>query len=86
MRSPYKNAKVVLEKSYVEVTDTNPQIPECEGILPVLLNRVKPVHEVVSVDVFLPGCPPPAARIKKVVEALLKGEKPVLEGNDLKNG
>jgi NAD-reducing hydrogenase small subunit len=86
MRSPLKNAKVVLERSYIEVSDTNPQIPEWEGILPILLDRVKPVHEVVNVDFFLPGCPPPAERIKAVVESLLKGEIPALEGNDLKNG
>jgi NAD-reducing hydrogenase small subunit len=86
MRSPLKDAKIVLERSYIDTTDTNKQIPKYEGILPELLHRVKPVHEVVSVDFYLPGCPPPASRIKFVLEALLKGEKPVLTGDDLKNG
>jgi NAD-reducing hydrogenase small subunit len=86
MRSPYKNAKIVLERSYIEAVDINPQIPAEEGILPVLIDRVKPIHEVVQVDVFLPGCPPPAEKIRRVIEALLKGEKPVFTEEDLKNG
>ena len=32
-----------------------------------------PVHAVVPVDFYLPGCPPPADRIKVVVDALLDG-------------
>ena len=31
--------------------------------LPTLLPYVRPVHEIVTVDVFLPGCPPPADAI-----------------------
>ncbi len=46
--------------------------------LPVLLDRVQPVHEVVPVDYFLPGCPPPAPRIRAVLEALLAGKTPEL--------
>ena len=34
---------------------------------------VRPVHAVVPVDVYLPGCPPPAARIRAVLERLLAG-------------
>jgi NAD-reducing hydrogenase small subunit len=35
---------------------------------------------VIPVEVWLPGCPPPAPRIRAVLEALLAGETPVLEG------
>lgn len=42
--------------------------------LPALLDRVIPVHHAVPVDVFLPGCPPPAPRIRAALEALLAGE------------
>jgi ferredoxin len=52
------------------------------GIVPTLLDRVIPVHTVVPVDIYLPGCPPDATRIKAVLEPLLKGEKPHLEGRE----
>jgi NAD-reducing hydrogenase small subunit len=44
------------------------------------------VHEVVPVDFYLPGCPPPAARIRAVLESLLKGETPQLSGGDIRFG
>jgi len=46
----------------------------------------RPVHEVVPVDMFLPGCPPPADRIRAVLEQVLAGKRPVLAGRDLKAG
>jgi NAD-reducing hydrogenase small subunit len=48
--------------------------------LPALLNRVRPVHEVVPVDVFVPGCPPSAETIFNVLSELLAGRVPTLEG------
>ncbi len=48
--------------------------------LPSLLPRVYPVHEVVSVDVSIPGCPPSAAAIGQVLQALLNGQSPDLPG------
>lgn len=44
--------------------------------LPVLLSRVRPVHEVVKVDVFVPGCPPSADTIFTVISELLAGRVP----------
>ena len=44
--------------------------------LPSLLPRVRPVHEVVNVDVFVPGCPPSADTIFTVISALLAGRVP----------
>ena len=48
--------------------------------VPELLERVLPLHEVIAVDYFLPGCPPSAERIREFLEALLRGERPVMEG------
>ncbi len=44
--------------------------------LPSLLPRVRPVHEVVNVDVFVPGCPPSADTIYTVITELLAGRVP----------
>jgi NAD-reducing hydrogenase small subunit len=51
-----------------------PQVPAER--LPVLLPRVRPVHEVVSVDLFVPGCPPSADTIFTVISELLAGRVP----------
>lgn len=50
------------------------------GPVPPLLNQVRPVHEYVHVDVFLPGCPPPSESIYFVVTELLAGRTPDLTG------
>jgi NAD-reducing hydrogenase small subunit len=44
--------------------------------IPLLLNQVYPCHEVVKMDYFLPGCPPPADAIWEALVALLSG-KPI---------
>jgi NAD-reducing hydrogenase small subunit len=75
-----------LRRSYLELADITPQLPEAEGIVPRLLETVLPLHHVVDVDLFLPGCPPPADRIRKVLEQVLAGQKPVLTGKDLMFG
>ena len=54
--------------------------------MPALLERVMPVHEAVHVNYFLPGCPPPAERIKALLVQVLNGEEPKLEGPQLKFG
>ena len=58
---------------------TLPNDPE----LPLLLNQVHPIQEVVRVDYFLPGCPPPAEAIWQVVSDLLAGREPKLEYSQL---
>ncbi|WP_068806851.1 NADH-quinone oxidoreductase subunit B family protein [Thauera phenolivorans] len=46
--------------------------------LPLLLNQVHPVHEVVRIDYFLPGCPPSADAIWDFLNALIEGRAPTL--------
>jgi NAD-reducing hydrogenase small subunit len=80
------NRENVLQRAYVEAAQLNPCLPEEKGIVPPLLERVMPVHEMIYVDYYLPGCPPSAARIKSFIAPLLEGKQPQLTGADLKFG
>ena len=73
----------VLDRGYVELADQAPQHPHAPGLVPELLERVLPRHQVIPVDLFLPGCPPSASRILAVLEPLLQGQMPVMAGPDL---
>jgi NAD-reducing hydrogenase small subunit len=71
-------AESVLQRAYLDPELTNPQIPT-QGV-PRLLPVVRPVHSVVDVDVYLPGCPPKADVIFWVLTELLAGRVPDLKG------
>jgi NAD-reducing hydrogenase small subunit len=77
MRNPIGPAPL-LERAYLENVTGDADIPSI-GIpstgLPTLLPRAAPVHSVVDVDVFLPGCPPSADTIYEELLILL-GVKP----------
>ncbi|WP_374336009.1 NADP oxidoreductase [Methyloversatilis sp.] len=45
--------------------------------LPLPLNRVLPIHEVVRIDHALPGCPPPADAFWQLLQDLMAGRTPV---------
>ncbi|MBM4200921.1 MAG: NADP oxidoreductase [Gammaproteobacteria bacterium] len=67
-----------LEESYLDAVGVeNPQIPN-DIELPLLLNKVHPIHEVVKVDYFLPGCPPSADVFWKFLTDLASGREPSL--------
>jgi NAD-reducing hydrogenase small subunit len=66
----------LLERIYVEGVQETPGIPT-EGV-PALLRHAVPVHEVVKVDLHVPGCPPSAASIVFVLGELLDGRVPDL--------
>jgi NAD-reducing hydrogenase small subunit len=67
-----------LEESYLDAVGIeNPQIPN-DIELPLLLNKVHPIHEVVKVDYFLPGCPPSADVFWKFLTDLASGHEPSL--------
>jgi len=68
--------KECLEESYINgVGIDKPMIPS-DPEIPMLLNKVHPIHEVVKVDYFLPGCPPSADTIWTFLTELLEG-KPI---------
>ncbi len=81
-----RNVENVLECAYIASAQDNPRLPGAPGIVPELLARVRPVHEVVPVEIFLPGCPPSAGRIRMVLERVLAGLSPLPEGEHLTFG
>lgn len=81
-----KNGESVLQRAYVEGAQSNPTVPREPGIVPELLELVLPVQDVIHVDYYLPGCPPPAERIRALVDQMLRGTPPKLEGVQLKFG
>jgi NAD-reducing hydrogenase small subunit len=83
MRNMLKGSDPVLRRAYLELGDLSPQLPAEDGTIPALLDRVIPLHEVVKVDVYLPGCPPSAERIKSALIDLLAGQQPEMVGRKM---
>ncbi|HLH53197.1 MAG TPA: oxidoreductase [Verrucomicrobiae bacterium] len=81
-----KNGENVLQRAYVEGAQFLAGLPREPGIVPNLLERVMPVHQAVYIDCFIPGCPPPADRIKAFLDRVLAGTDPALENAQLKFG
>ncbi len=66
----------LLQHIYVEGARANKGIP-VDGV-PQLLKQARPLHDFVTVDLHVPGCPPSAQAIFGVVSDLLAGRKPDL--------
>lgn len=49
------------------------QIPD-DVEIPLILDKVYPAHEVVKIDYYLPGCPPPADTLFAALVALISKE------------
>jgi NAD-reducing hydrogenase small subunit len=67
-----------LQEAYLNgPTVCNPtgKIPN-DAEIPLLLDKVYPAHEVVKIDYYLPGCPPPADTLWEALVALLNN-KPI---------
>ena len=71
MRNPI-GPDAILDRAYIENASAQPQIP-CV-VVPKLLKIVRPIHEFVKVDVFLPGCPPSADTFHTALTAVVTGE------------
>lgn len=75
MRNQYPLTEC-LEEAYLHGSGIDqPQIPS-DPELPLLLDQVHPIHDVVWIDYFLPGCPPSADTIFTFLDELLSG-KPI---------
>jgi NAD-reducing hydrogenase small subunit len=79
MRNMY-GLEDVLNRAYRDTAAVVIGIPRGNGAVPALLERVRPVHEVVLVDRFVPGCPPSADEIYQFLVDLLEGRDTVLQG------
>jgi len=76
----------IFERAYVEAPSndnqsrvfpqTKTKVAEGELELPEFYDTVLALHQVVDVEYFLPGCPPPVDLILKVVDALAKNALP----------
>lgn len=86
MRNPLGDPIEILKAVYVDSPDREGVIPNAAGIIPPLMPQVLPVHKVIQVDAYMPGCPPPADRIRRAVVALLDGEPLTDRGSDIQFG
>src|SRR5271166_3990736 len=78
MRNPLP-VKAILERLYVEGADVGKGVPN--EVVPPLLKQVAPLHDVVKVDLHVPGCPPSARLILFVLKELLEGRVPDLKSS-----
>ena len=78
LRNSWRHSdQAVLERAFKDPSDLNAAIP---SDVPKLLIKARPLHEVVKVDFFIPGCPPSADLINYVLTELLAGRTPNMEG------
>jgi NAD-reducing hydrogenase small subunit len=78
MRNTY-SVEDVLNRSYRDNCALVVGMPLGDDIVPALVPKVKPLHQLVKVDHWLQGCPPNADTIWELVTALLEGRAPKLE-------
>ena len=72
-----------LRRGYVETesTDSEGKIPSSPEL--AKMTKVRAIHEVVPVDIFVPGCPPDADVIFYVISELAQGRMPDLKNENL---
>ncbi len=73
MRNGLSRRKL-LARIYMEGATDRQAIPS-DGV-PALLRQAEPLHQAISVEVHVPGCPPKPAEIKRVLLDLLEGREP----------
>ena len=76
MRNPFggDRAQPLYQTAYIDNATLNQQFPTEH--VPQHLPRSMPVHKVVKVDIFMPGCPPSADMIYNTINDLLEGRTP----------
>jgi F420-non-reducing hydrogenase small subunit len=69
-----KGPSVVNPEGKLPLTTSN--VPEGELTIPEFYDMVRPLDQVVTVDYYLPGCPPPTGLIYEAVLAIKDGKLP----------
>ena len=77
LRNRYRPDEL-LHRAYVELAEGDPTVPSEFTTIAKLRTQARPLHEFITVDAFLHGCPPTAEEIWLAVSALLAGGKPEL--------
>lgn len=82
----FKTLDGILNRVYLEVPSvtnaekTIPQVesnmPEGKVTLPELWKTVKTLDQVIDVDYYIPGCPPPGKLVGAALNAILEGKLP----------
>ncbi len=63
----------LLERVYLQNTEGSRQAPNDR--VPALARTAVPLHEVIKIDVYIPGCPPPPSVIASVLTQVLDGRR-----------
>jgi NAD-reducing hydrogenase small subunit len=74
MRNQFELKECLVEAYINGIGVEDPQIPD-DPEIPLLLDKVHPIHEVVKIDYFLPGCPPSADTLWTFLTEILAGEE-----------
>lgn len=77
----YLGVDDLLNVVYSEGPGDVPRGAASGGIIPDLLPKVQPLHRIIPVDAYIPGCPPDPDRIWTAVSALLDGTRVILDEN-----
>ncbi|MEZ4712937.1 MAG: NADP oxidoreductase [Caldilineaceae bacterium] len=73
----------LLTQVYREGPGRAPRGGEADRVMPALLPKVLPLHQVIHVDAYISGCPPDPQRIWIAITALLEG-KPVVFSEEMR--
>lgn len=70
MRNPFTTTEIT-DRAYKQNASLQAQLPTL--YVPTLLRKVRPIHEFVKVDHYLPGCPPSADTFFTFLSGLIAG-------------
>ena len=76
-RNPFDVGEI-LQRCYADMPGTQAKVPD-DPELPLLLDKVYPINEIVRVDYFIPGCPPSGDALWKYLTDLVGGRMPRLD-------